>query len=201
MKLVVPNYVRLTHIFVALVATGVLGACQDPASTNDAKQAVSSGSELERYFPLEANMLYAYDAEESGERGMLTARSSRGSKACGELTVGKQPKRFCYEATRIVNERGFAVLQLPIALGTQWNSSVTLQSEITAIDVQVSVPAGDLKGCIEVTEHMQNTPVAGEGPRTVTTYCPLIGITKLQVRDGKGASASVALKSYAAPIE
>ena len=180
--------------------------CADPAASPvNALPAAGSGSALERYFPLEDNKVYAYNTEEHGETGILTARAYRLSPTCGELMIAGKRKRFCYAQDQVTNERGNPVLKLPFAVGTEWNSSHVLRSQITAVAVTLTVPAGTYKECIEVTERAQAAAETNAettaGPRTITTYCPQIGIAKLAVVGADGERATVVLKSYAALVE
>ena len=53
---------------------------------------------------------------------------------------------------------------------------------LTALEQNVSVPAGTFVGCLETTE------TGGQGPTSrviVTTYCPEVGIVKFSVNDGE----------------
>jgi hypothetical protein len=186
----------------ALASGSASTGCAEPAaSPADAKPAATSGSALERYFPLEDNKVYAYNTEEHGETGILTARAHRLSPSCGELVLAGKRKRFCYAQDEITSEHGNPVLKVPLAVGTTWSSSSVLRSQITAIGVTLTVPAGTYTQCIEVTERAQAAADTNAGPRTTTTYCPQIGIAKLEVVGADAERATVVLKSYAAVLE
>lgn len=179
----------------------MLAACaHDPANSTAATPTVTSGTALERYFPLQNNKVYAYDTEENGERGWLTLRTRRVNAREGELiAASRKAKHYRYGAEQIDGDNYAVVLKTPLDVGTTWTSEGVHRITVSRINLDIKVPAGTYAGCIETTQVTPSsmTPEA----RTLTVFCPDVGITKLEVQDGHGGYARVQLKSYAAPIE
>jgi hypothetical protein len=188
-------FAAITFVASSLVACDGKG----PTDPSGASAGPQSGSAVERYFPIVPNRVYAYDLEENGDKGLLTLRTRRVSTTAGELVSGgRNVKHFTYFSDRVEGDSFAVLLKAPLEGGKEWTSQGINRVQITLTDKKVSVPAGNFEDCIETTS---TPPGAKPGQRTITTYCPDVGMVKLEVTDGSGGSANAVLKSYAAPID
>ena len=196
---------------VAILLSGALLACgattpDDDASKNTwtasptGQQGVTSGSELERYFPLVDGNVYQYVTEgETGEQGMLVARVHRADAARGELRFPSGAKRFEYvsDGLKISTGMGQAyVLKTPIAVGTSWTGEHGGQTRIISVNAIIDVKAGHFTGCVQTLEERR-----GDRPvKYATTFCPGTGIVLLEAASG-AALERAELSSYGAPVK
>ena len=171
----------------------------------DGVKGVSSGSSVEKLFPLVDGNTYSYetvtlDDRASSTPGILVARVHRASPTSGELRLPRETRHIEYAADGVValgqnGARGY-VLQAPLAVGKQWLSERGGMTRVTAVDVKVTVPAGTYSGCV-TTEELRN----GDAPMILnTTYCPDIGITVLSAEAG-GKVERATLKTYGPPVD
>jgi hypothetical protein len=158
---------------------------------------VSSGTALERYFPIVHGNLWHYDtASDEGERGRLLVRARRTSATEGELVTPGGTRRIAY-TTEGVGLLGLSVyvLKAPLAAGTSWTGEHRGRARIEAANVSVTVPAGRFDGCVvTVEERGGDVPV-----RYTTTFCPDVGIVVLDVETGR-AHERAELRSYGPPV-
>lgn len=191
---------RVRRFVPALVLCGAEVACGRTTTDPATPQAVAgargaSGSSVEPYFPLEDGRLYHYVTTEGGESGMLVARVRRTSPTAGELVLSNATKRFVYDASGVAYEGGAYVLRAPLDVGASWPGEHGGTTRITSVTADVTVPAGVYASCV-ITEEDGGRP---PGAIFVTTYCPGVGIVRLEVR-ASGGEARVELKSYGAPV-
>jgi hypothetical protein len=150
----------------------------------------SSGSAIERMFPLIDGMVYTYLTEtELAEKGLLVARVHRVDASHGELRFPNGAKRFelAPDGVRLQSRADATyVLKLPLALGT---------SRITKVGEPIDTPSGHYEGCVEtVEERLGDRPV-----RYATVFCPEVGVVVLEASTGSNFERA-ALKSYAPPM-
>jgi hypothetical protein len=182
------------------------GAGTDPAvapsawvAPSEGKRGVSSGSALERYFPLVDGNLYQYvTTDEQGDQGMLFARVYRADPRGGELRFPKRSKRFEYAADGLVvhsgTETGY-VLKLPLEVGATWRGEHGGHTVITSLDASLQVAAGRFAGCLQtVEERLGDRPV-----RYTTTFCPDVGVVEIDAVGGTQLDHAE-LKSYGPPM-
>lgn len=179
-------------LLVSLAACGGAPANATPPVDNAKK----SGSDVERYFPLEEGRLYHYVTNEGGETGMLVAKVHRTDPAHGELRLSNATKRFVYTPMGIAYDTGIYVLKTPIAVGTSWPGEHGGTTKITSVDATVTVPAGSYASCVVAVEQDGRPP----GSRYASTYCPGVGMVLLEV-SAAGAEAKAELKSYGLPVK
>lgn len=183
-------------ISAACVVTSV--ACGGDASTRsiEAPRPASSGSGLERYFPLEDGKIYHYATRDGGETGMLVAKAHRRDASHGELRLSNATKRFVIAPGGIRYDDGGAyVLKAPIDVGTSWAGEHGGTTTIVATDASVEVPAGRFAGCVRTVEEGARL----RGARYEATYCPGIGVVLLVVSSG-ASEGRAELKSYGLPV-
>jgi hypothetical protein len=166
---------------------------------NEGQANASSGSQIERFFPLVDGMVYTYQTQnEVGEEGMLVARVFRADPRNGELRYPNGAKRFeLMPDGVIVHARtGDAyVLKLPLAEGTNWRGEHGGQSRILKVGVTVDAPAGRYDGGVQTLEEK-----LGDRPtRYATTFCPEVGVVTIEAATGANYERAV-LKSYAPPM-
>lgn len=140
-------------------------------------------SDVERYLPLTDDTVFTYAVwlPESVEPEQLILQVERRSKGRASLRSGSSIKRLELVADGIRLITGGYLLKAPLALGADFVGPAG-RVHVTAVEQNVSVPAGTFVGCVETTE----TGVQGPTPRAiVTTYCPEVGIVKLSVDDGE----------------
>lgn len=175
--------------------------CRDPlASCPVTKEALTSGSELERYFPMVDGYTYQYRFEsqtETGvETGVLSTTVQRAAAGGGVLVVGGQSKRIEFTPEGVVQTapgpRAF-LLKAPIAEGTTWSGPTGARVEIVRAKAQKAVPAGTFSDCVETKETRGGNP-----PQIIaTTYCSGVGMVSLDT--AAGAARVVASLTYYGP--
>jgi hypothetical protein len=166
---------------------------------SEGKRGVSSGSAVERYFPLVDGNLYQYvTTDEQGDQGLLVARVYRVDPQSGELRFPKRSKRFEYVADGLVvhagPETGY-VLKVPLEVGTAWRGEHGGHTVITSLDASLQVAAGRFAGCLQtVEERLGDRPV-----RYTTTFCPDVGVVEIDAVGGTQLEHAE-LKSYGPPM-
>jgi len=161
---------------------------------------VSSGTVLERLFPLQDQHVYQYLTESDAGEGMLMARVTRIDAAHGNLQMSGNTKSFEYVADGVVLQRKGAapvyVLKTPLAVGTSWRGEHGGVVKIITVNAIIEVPAGRYTGCAQTLEER-----GGDRPlRVATTFCPGAGIVLLEAASGAHMERA-ALKSYGPPVE
>jgi hypothetical protein len=127
------------------------------------------------YLPLENDTVLSFETETEGtaERGLLIMQVRRPRPNVVELDIGGKIRRLDLTRDGVKIVEGGWLLKKPLEVGatfTGQNGPVRVKSIHTAIDV----PAGHFTDCVETEEV---SPAA----RTLTTFCPLVGITLLDV--------------------
>ena len=196
-----------------LVITSLLGLTACGAATSapteppawlaprgGATKDVTSGTALERYFPIVDGKIYHYVTEnEMGEVGLLIARAGRTSERAGQLHFPTGSKRFEYApdgVTVTVDGATVYVLKQPLAVGTTWRGEHGGATRILSIAAAVDVPLGHFDACVQTLEER-----GGDRPvRYATTFCPGIGVVLLEAASGVSLERA-SLKSYDSPVE
>ena len=152
--------------------------------------------------PLKNATVFAYDtvSEPSGEKGMLVLEVRRARTSLVELSVAGRVQRVEVDATGIRHVTGGWLLKEPPALGAHWKGDFGAV-EVTAVDRQVNVPAGNFTGCLETVESLSG---ADFNKRTTTVYCSGVGIatrrTEVESNEGNGVE-SLKLRSFGPKFE
>jgi hypothetical protein len=203
----------VNHSTSAILLGLLLAGCGGPATTGAEAAAASrwlqpstgqpnatSGSAIERFFPLVDGNVYTYATmTEQGEPGMLIARVHRTDAHHGELLFPNGTKAFEIVPDGLVlrgrgGEMSY-VLKLPLQTGTTWRGEHGGQSRIINDAAMVDTPAGHYDGCVQTLEER-----LGDRPtRYSTTFCPEVGVVQLEVGSGMNFERAV-LKSYAPPM-
>lgn len=184
-----------TALFSFAVGAG-LAACSPakPAVTEPGETSWPAASAADALFPLVQGRIYHYVTNDNGEHGMLVAKVSRNDATHGSLRIGATEKRFMFDAKGVAYEGGAYVLQIPLAVGTEWPGEHGGTTRISAVDVTVSVPAGSYGSCLETVEEV--VPEA----RYSNVYCPGIGLVTVDVTAPRG-HARIELQRYGKPVE
>lgn len=168
--------VRLSPILIAaaapLVASCGGGSLPRPADATPSAIAYHGVSD---YLPLEDNTVMSFETETEGsaDRGILIMQVTRPRPKVVELNIGGKIRRLDLtdEGVRIVE--GGWLLKKPLEVGATF-AGQNGQVRVATIHVSVDVPAGHFKECVETEE-------IGSAARTITTYCPHVGIALLEV--------------------
>ena len=193
----------------AALITIVLSACGPAAGGTGAFTApstgatnVTSGAEVERFFPLVDGNVYHYvSLGPTGEVQLFPARAFRADATHGELRMPSGARRFEYTADGVklvrgdgrMQEKGF-VLKSPLVAGNTWRGEHGGTTTLIDIGVAVDVPAGRFTGCLRTIEDRR-----GDRPkRYTTTFCPDIGVVVIEVQSG-GNEERAELQSYGPP--
>lgn len=148
------------------------------------------------FLPLKDNTTFAYDTRSDlSGAGMLVMQVRRPRAQMAELVVAGRVRRLDIDDTGVRHAAGGWLLKPPLAQGAQFQGDFgTVQ--ITGLSKHVEVPAGKFDGCLETTESLAGT---GFSKRTVTQYCPHVGIvarqTDVESEEGAG-SESLTLRSF-----
>jgi hypothetical protein len=183
----------------------VLGACGPTApeprpsftAPGEGFASASSGTLLERYFPIVHGNLWHYDTtSDEGDRGLLLVRARRTSATEGDLVTPTGARRFAFTSEGVgLLGRSVYVLRGPLAPGTSWTGEHGGRTRIEAVGQSVTVPAGRFEGCVVTVEER-----GGDVPiRYTTTFCPDVGITVLDV-EARTAHERAELRSYGPPV-
>ncbi|TKD13148.1 hypothetical protein [Polyangium fumosum] len=158
---------------------------------------VSSGTPIERYFPIVHGNLWHYETtSDDGARGLLLVRARRTSAFEGELVTPKGARRVAFTSEGVaLLGRSVYVLRAPVVVGMSWTGEHGGGTRIVAVGQSVTVPAGRFEGCVvTVEERGGDVPV-----RYTTTFCPDVGITVLDVEARVGHERAE-LRSYGPPV-
>ncbi len=191
--------------FIVPILVGVaLAACEPStpkpaafASPGEGAIGASSGTVLERFFPLVHGNLWQYETtSDDGEHGLLLVRARRTSEREGELLTPQGARRIGYESEGIaLLGRYVYVLKTPLALGTTFTGEHGGKTRIDAVEASITVPAGRFEGCVVTVEER-----LGDAPaRYTTTFCPEVGIVALDV-EASGGHERAELRSYGPPV-
>ena len=193
---------RLAAFVVALAAGS---ACATSANRGDTwtsassgRSGVSSGTEIERFFPLVDGRIYHYvELDDASGQGLLVARAVRTDALHGELRFPSGAKRFEYttEGVSLISNGAF-VLKGPLAVGTAWRGEHGGATRIVAVAASVDVVAGHFTGCVQTLEEVRGD----RRVRYATTFCPNTGVVLLEAASG-GNVERAELKSYGAPVQ
>jgi hypothetical protein len=190
---------------VVSVALGcaLCAACASaPARVQTKAQPAPTVSDVGRFLPLEDATVFAYETSSdlNGQKGLLVLEVRRPHPDRAELVVAGRAKRVEIDSSGIRLVTGGYLLKSPIALGARWQGDFG-SVEVTALDKQVRVPAGSFSGCIETQETLSGTEFS---KRTITTYCPHVGIvarhTEAESDQGAGTE-SLALRSVGPRVD
>jgi hypothetical protein len=190
---------RLVWIVLFGVTACASGASPAPSATVPLGSA-TSGTALERFFPLVDGHVYQYETEAAdGGRGQLTARVRRPEARQGTLSMPGNARTFVYRDDGVLLGGAGAetfVLKVPIQPGNSWRGEHGGTVEIVAVDAAVDVPAGHYTGCIRTVEQR-----GGDLPlRVETTFCPEVGIVLLEATNGADLERA-ALRSYGPEVD
>lgn len=173
---------------------------KDWTGPGEGMTAASSGTPVERFFPLVDGHIYHYETHsDSGDTGMLVARIHRQDDKSGSLRFPSGDKRFEYKDDGVVisTPDGPAyVLKAPLQVGNEWRGEHGGKSRVSAVDASVTTKAGSFTGCVVVSEQrLGDVPV-----RYDTTYCPDVGIVRLEASAGMNQERAE-LKSFGPPVD
>jgi hypothetical protein len=153
-------------------------------------------SELETYFPLVDGKLYAYLGHTEGSPNTLVVfKVERKSKERGVLKGTAIERAFIVKEDSISRVGGGTVLQKPLREGTSFLGDHGGRTTITEMGVAFEGPSGRYSGCLRTEE--EPTPMFPG--RTRTTFCPGIGVVRLEVI-GAAKGDLLELQSYGDPV-
>ena len=157
-------------------------------------------TDVERYMPLKADTVYAFETsiENSGEKGVLMMHVDRPRANQAVLVVGGKAQRLEIEKQGIRLSNGGWLLKAPLSVAAQFKGQFG-QVVIRSTDATVDTPAGRFTGCVETIE--ESTAVQ---KRVTTVFCPDIGIVALDaegtIGDDFGRERAV-LRSYGPRVD
>lgn len=182
--------------FAGVLAVAVSAGCGKPPPP-PAPPPRLAASQLNQLLPLEDGTVYSYDTvtEPSGERGLLILEIRRRREDMAELVVAGRTRRLVVNAHDIAHATGGYFLKEPLTAGATYKGDFGTV-RITGVDKTITLPAGAYTGCLETTEEA----VSAEGEkRTVTLFCPGVGITQRETeaeQEGMRATERITLKSF-----
>jgi hypothetical protein len=180
-----------------VAACGGGGAQQGPGPASGKAPVIS---DVQRYMPLEANTVYAFqtEIENSGEHGALMMHVDRPGPGAATLTVGGKAQRLSIVPEGIRLETGGWLLKAPLREGATFKGQFGTV-KVSSTDKSVVVPAGKYAGCVETVEES----VAVQ-KRVTTVFCPDIGIVLLDaegtIGDDFGRERAL-LRSYGPRVD
>lgn len=162
-------------IVVTLALAAASGCSSSAPHVANATPSAIAYHAVSDYLPLDDNTVMSFETETEGsaERGLLIMQVTRPRPNVVELNIGGRIRRLDLTADGVKIVEGGWLLKKPLEVGATFpgqNGPVRVKSIHTAIDV----PAGHFKDCVETEE-------IGPAAHTLTTFCPLAGITLLDV--------------------
>lgn len=121
--------------------------------------------------------MWTYDVDTGGGPPTLAiTRVTASGEDYAVVSSGGAPIRYEWRDDGLYRpDRGGYVLKAPITVGARWEAGQGTTAEVVATDKQVSTPAGDFAGCVEVVEQ------GGATPKLVrTVFCPDVGPVELE---------------------
>jgi hypothetical protein len=185
--------VTISVIACSALAIGCAASTRAPAQPKSAPI-----GELSRYAPFENNTVFSYETyiEDTNEHGILVFEISRPRPELAELSVaGRVRKRYYFEPGGVRSSQGGYLLKAPLAANAEWQGDDGLV-KVTAVNQDVTVPAGKFAGCIQTVEEAK---LAAATRVTTTVFCPGVGITTLQIegeQEGTSVLQRLSLKSF-----
>jgi hypothetical protein len=143
----------------------------------------AASAEVERFLPLRDGHVLSYRVwlGNGSTPEQVIFQVERLSPARASLRAGKNVKQLQLGADGIRLVSGGYLLAPPLELGARWMGAAG-RVEVTAADLDVDVPAGHFQGCLVTTEVDDES----RPPRSiVSTYCPDVGIARIEVDDGE----------------
>ena len=139
-----------------------------------------------RLFPLTAGSAWSYDVDTGdGNNALAITKVTEAGPTAAAVQGGEGLTRYELRPDGIFRTSlsGY-LLKAPVRLGATWPSGGGMQAEITRTGVDLSTPAGEFHGCVEVSERG-----APSGALITTTYCPDIGpalvVSRMELLTGK----------------
>jgi len=172
-------------------------ACGSPQPAPETKPKAATKVGVTRYLPLEDATVFSYETrvDPDGERGLLVLEVRRRRPELAELVVAGRAQRLNVSEGAIELVTGGALLREPLTEGATWRGDFG-RVRVTSVARTVTVPAGTFQGCLETVEEM----TSAEGTkRTITAFCPDVGITLRETeveQDAQHATERLALKSF-----
>lgn len=169
---------KTTLGFCLVIAVGCGGdATKQPAASPAAPNQVS---DVERYFPLLADTVLAYDTESeiSGEKGMLVMQVRRTRAEHAELYVAGRAKRLELVKSGIRLSGGGWLLKSPLTQGMRYKGDFG-EVLVTHVGKALTTPAGAFSDCVVTVEQAGSRKVT-------TTFCRDVGIAELVVEGQVG---------------
>ncbi|HEY5960759.1 MAG TPA: hypothetical protein VIV60_29595 [Polyangiaceae bacterium] len=201
MRIETDSWATITSIVSAIgLAMGSLTACGGSAANRvaDATPSAIAYHGVSVYLPLDDNTVMSFETETEGsaERGLLVMQVHRPRAKVVELNVGGKIRRLDLTdvGVRIV-ESGW-LLKQPLEVGATFvgqNGAV----RVSSIHRSVDVPAGHFNDCVETIE-------VGPTVRTLTVFCPHVGIALLEVESmavNEPERVVARLKSYGKRVD
>jgi hypothetical protein len=176
------------------------GGGSEPAKAPEPKAPAVAESEIQRFFPLKDNTVFAYDTqvEDTGEKGVLMMQVRVARTGFFEVNVAGRVKRVERAPDGIRLMTGGYLLQGPIEIGHTFRGAMGTVG-ITKVDQIVEVPAGKFVGCLQTVEE----PIS-KASRVTTWFCPDVGMTELIVEQKSEAGyqrESAQLKSFGLSVD
>jgi hypothetical protein len=169
---------RLIARLGALVLIAGCASAPEPKPTQELTPA--------RLFPLTAGSAWSYDVDTGdGTTALAITKVTEASASVAAVQGGEGLTRYELRPDGIFRSSlsGY-LLKSPIRLGATWASGGGMQAEITRMNADLSTPAGEFHGCVEVNERG-----APSGALITTTYCPDVGpavvVSRIELLTGK----------------
>jgi len=139
---------------------------------------------LSELLPLKDRTVSSFEtSSDLGDKGLLVLEIFRPRPEVAELRIAGRTQRLRVEATKVSHAAGGVLLEEPLEVGHQFRGSFG-ETSITEVNTTVTLPAGELKGCLVTVEESTRPP-----KRATSTYCRGVGLSKMviEVFGGEGA--------------
>lgn len=138
---------------------------------------------------MRAGSVWTYDVDTGdGPPTLAITRVISSGDGYAEVSSGGPPIRYELRADGLYRaDRGGYVLKQPLALGARWDAGQGATAEVVDVDKQVTTPAGDFHGCVEVVEQGSATEKVVR-----TVFCPDVGPVELESSIGLAVSGGAA---------
>lgn len=171
------------HLMLGLAACAPAAAAPAGSATHDAAPLDPALAELERFLPLHDGHVLSYRVwlGNAGTAEQVIFQVERRSPAHASLRAGNHVRQLEISPGGVRLVTGGYLLVPPLEQGTEWTGAAG-RVELSATGVAVDVPAGHFEGCLTTVELDARGALER---RIVTSYCPEVGIARIDVDDGE----------------
>jgi hypothetical protein len=177
----------------AVISVGC--AASQTTSAPPEQKAKAPPAKIEQVFPLKDKTVSNFNmSTDLGDEGILVLEIFRPRPELAELKIAGRVQRLAVEDNRISQASGGILLEAPLTKGRTFKGPFGTVT-VAETNQLIKVPAGAFSGCLTTVEESTTPP-----KRSTSTYCPGVGLVKMQVESfGEGAGLVATELTYHGP--